>query len=123
MKKLLISATLIIGMVAGAMVLSSFTRTNGTPKMDVNSSTDDGWEDWTSVTAYCYKQNDNGEWIKTTDTRPNSKVQRRMSCGEREYRIKLYMTGDPTWSPVTKSPTDDFPYCSYKGRYAWCFRM
>ena len=116
--------SLIIVMVTGALVFSSLT----TPHENADSETkdsiidDDGWEDWTVVTAYKYKK-ENGYWVYKNDSRPNSKVQRRMSCGERQYRIKLYMTGEGEWTPVTKSPTDDYPYCAYKGEYAWCYRM
>ena len=111
------------GMVAGGMVFSSFTA----PKQEVKSETsavvlnDDGWEDWTVVTAIIYDKDRNGEWARRpyVPGQKNLKVQRRTWCGEPEYRIAY----DGTWYHVSKSPTSDYSYCFYYEYSAFCFDM
>lgn len=124
MKKVLITMAVLTSMMACVMVFSSFVA----PKEEVKSETsktvmnDDGWEDWSVVSAHLYYKDDNGRWRINNwgaPTLEGLKVQRRAWCGETQYRINYR----GSWYPVSKSPIDDYPYCFYEGTSAWCFRM
>lgn len=112
---------LLTGMVAGSMVFSSFVA----PKQDLKCESsetimnDDGWENWTKVDAVPYSNN-HGQWEKDYGSSYRGlQVQRRAWCGDVQYRVLV--SGTPY--SVTKSPTDDYPYCFYKDGRAFCFYM
>ena len=76
----------IIGIVlslAAVVTLSSFViahnvnndKTNNPETISVN---DDGWELYTTVTAYVYKKNKDGEWVKGDSAYRNTKIERRV---------------------------------------------
>lgn len=112
------------GMVAGAMVFSSFAA----PEQDVKSETseivlnDDGWENWATVcaTGFFSNANTNGEWRRGSWGGCDLQVQRREWCGEKEFRIRY--RGD--WHPVHKgSPVEGYNYHFYYLSETLCFRM
>ena len=78
---------------------------------------DGSWEDWTSgVKAKEF----NARTKESTGCAAyNCKVQRRKSCGEREYRINY----SGTWYPVSPSPIEGYSYCFYYGSSVFCFNM
>lgn len=123
----------IIGVIlslAAVVTLSSFViahngNNSTTFKQETLSVNDDGWEYYTTVTAYAYEKK-SGEWVYTRVERKNLEVQRRMSCGEREFRIKYLQYGQPRWFTVSKSsPVDGYSYCFYESQNNWamCFNM
>lgn len=119
MKKLLISATLLIGMMAGAMVLSSFTEQKEGEKTPTKiAMEDDGWEDYATVTLFKYERK-NGEWKYCKFKLDKTTVQRRAWCGENEFRVKVWSK----WIRVAKSPIEDYKYCAQEGEVIWCFDM
>ena len=83
---------------------------------EISLASDDSWEDWSVVTAYCY----NLDGQKVSGAFYGCQVQRRMSCGEREYRIHIPNSG---WYPVSKSPISGYSYCVYYSDYVYCFNM
>lgn len=124
MKKSIISGIILITMIAGAMLISSFTISKQVLKTSAENEkvTDNGWENWTKVTIYPYERK-NGEWIKSRISSPgffSCQVQRREWCGEKEYRICLW----ENWYPVTKSPVSGYRYAFYgpQGK-VYCFDM
>ena len=121
MKKVLITMAVLVSMIAGTMVLSSFTA----PKQDVKENTseiinDDGWDDYAIVMACPYNKH-NGQWERdrTLVCSKDLLVQRKAMCGTPEYRIKI----KGTWCPVSSSPVDDYRYCGYLNGVAYCFDM
>ena len=79
---------------------------------------DDEWEDWDEVTAKGFYLSSGRS---TDDAMYGCKVQRRMSCGEREYRLYVSNSG---WKPVSKSPIKGYKYCIYWGvDKVYCFNM
>lgn len=124
MKKVLISATLLIGMMASAMVLSSFSvyKQNAKAVLDNYEVKDDGWSYWTEANIIPY-QKENGKWVKSRMSSPGfskCRVERREWCGEKEYRIRLW----EKWYPVTSSPVGEYKYAFYgPNNMAYCFDM
>ena len=84
---------------------------------ELSIAADDGWEDWIpNVTAMGY----NLDGTKGSGALYNCKVERRMSCGEREYRIHIPNAG---WYPVSKSPISGYSHCVYYNSKVYCFNM
>lgn len=121
-KKLFVTAALFIGMIAGAMVFSSFKTPNEQIKSKTSpiSMTDDGWEYWSNVRAVQYylpskKKGQFGE---------DCEVQRRAWCGEAQYRVKVVRSyGKVYYYPVSESPIEGYRYCYYYDSDVWCFNM
>ena len=110
------------GMLAGAMVFSSFAAPKQELKCESSETimNDDGWEDWTTVSAHSYVRCYNRDgWCRGQLDYDKVQIQRRAWCGNVQYRALL--NGTPY--SVTKSPTEDYPYCFYRGDQAFCFYM
>lgn len=114
---------ILTGMVAGAMVFSSFAA----PKQDIKGNTseiiinDNGWEDWAKVAVQGYYQNENtnGQWRQGHYGATDCQVQRREWCGEKEFRIRF----GREWYPVSESPVKGYRYCFYYLNEVMCFNM
>ena len=121
MKKVLIVTAVLFGMMAGVMLLSSFSTVKESEETTVTkvNVTDGEWEDWTTVSAKGYYTASK----KSTNTGyTNCKVQRRAWCGETQYRIKT--PGNSDWRPVSESPIDGYKYCFYESfNEVYCFNM
>lgn len=123
MKKTVITLFLLIGMVVGTMVLCSYTtlREKETVLSTNININDEGWEYWTKVTAHrYYNPNDGNGWREArTEYRSNCEVQRRLQCGEKEYRIKI----DNSWYPVHRGSVDNYSYYAIVGSFRYYFNI
>ncbi len=118
MKKLLI----VLGVMAVFFATTAFVSTGIQVTNSDETPTilkDNGWEDYTTVTAYAYKKNKDGEWVKGSGAYYNTKIQRREWCGEPEYRAKT----NSGYYPVSKSPIKEYKYCFYINGEAAMFDM
>ena len=123
MKKTAITVFLLIGMVVGTMVLCSYTtlREKETVISTSININDEGWEYWTKVQAVQYYNNNDGYgWTKAINSyKNNCEIQRRLQCGEKEYRIKI----DNSWYPVHRGSVDDYSYYAVVGTYRYYFNI
>lgn len=122
MKKYFMIAFLLLGLIAGAMVLSSFATPKIEKRTDVSESyvDDEGWEDYCEVKAYLYKYS-NGKYIDSGVYWSSCQVQRRAWCGAAEYRI--HCASYNGWYPVQQSPVDGWRYCFYVGQSVIVFNF
>lgn len=128
MKKLFIAASLIIGMIAGAMVLCSFTTMKESENVsEVNCNVaDEEWSYYTKVSVHgYYKSSMSKNWENLGNGNhnyySNCEVQRRNWCGEKEYRIMI----NGTWYNVVTHdcPVSQYNYYAWVGTYIYCFNM
>ena len=109
--------SLVIGVLICAASTINASSTATSASTTITSNSDDGWEYYSKVRVYGY----NASTKKSTqDAMDACEVQRRMSCGEREYRIKI----GSDWYPVNKNcPIEGFQYCVYYSHKVYCWNM
>ena len=110
--------SLVIGALICTITINATQLSNGSSTA-LMSSSDDEWEDYSTVTAKGFYV-ENGE--SNSGALYGCTVQRRMSCGEREYRIHIPNSG---WYPVNKNcPISGYSYCVYYGyNTVYCWNM
>lgn len=119
MKKILI----VLSAIAAFLTASAFVTTGKHVSKFDNSPVvvnDNGWEDYTTVTAIAYKKNKDGKWEKGSGALYGTKIQRREWCGTPEYRAEV---SSSNYYPVSKSPVKEYMYCFYYDGKAYVFDM
>ncbi len=106
MKKKVILIALFTGLALGSSVLQAFDANaqvkNNKTKIEIIN--DDGWEYYTSVQLFHKHRDYVGFYSYSLG---KYEVQRRTTCGEKEFRVIF----DKTPYIVRSSGYEDFPYC------------